>query len=153
MKFWWSTTKYITKLLNTTWWYCWPQTNLGNITMDIDQNRPRMDRYGWSSTWPKSDLGWFGGFLKWGYPFIAGWFLFGRIPSFEMDDNWGYRPMDPMDPMIPLNDGLPWPWHPHRREAASGRCRRCGHRRSPCPRWKSWEDLQLTSCKLFVSYI
>ena len=26
----------------------------------------------------------YGGFHKWGYPFIAGWFMLGKIPSFEM---------------------------------------------------------------------
>ena len=41
------TTKYITKLFNTTLWYSWTQTNLGKIKMmEMDQIRPRMDRYG-----------------------------------------------------------------------------------------------------------
>ena len=30
-----------------------------------------------------------GGFLKWGNPPIAGWLISGKIPSFEMHDDWG----------------------------------------------------------------
>ena len=30
-----------------------------------------------------------GGFLEWGYPFIAGWFCKGKS-HLEMDDDWGY---------------------------------------------------------------
>ena len=29
-----------------------------------------------------------------GGTFIAGWFLPGEIPSFEMDADWGYTPID-----------------------------------------------------------
>ena len=34
--------------------------------------------YDWGVPWPR------------GYPEMDGWFLLGKIPSFEMDDDWGY---------------------------------------------------------------
>ena len=34
--------------------------------------------YDWGVPWPR------------GYPKMDGWFLLGKIPSFEMDDDWGY---------------------------------------------------------------
>ena len=33
---------------------------------------------------------------------IAGWFLLGKIPSFEMDDDWRYPYF-----RKPINDGIP----------------------------------------------
>ena len=40
----------------------------------------------WCWFWP---IHRFRSFLKWGYPQNE-WFLLGKIPSFEMDDDWGY---------------------------------------------------------------
>ena len=38
----------------------------------------------WQVTWPPC-----GGLLD-GYPKLAGWFISWKIPSMEMDDDWGY---------------------------------------------------------------
>ena len=47
---------------------------------------------------------------SWGYPFIAGWFSSWKIPSFEMDDDWGgppwKHPYKPSSRGIRETDGL-----------------------------------------------
>ena len=58
----------------------------GHFFQGIECNCPWLCQYGLASR-PTTYL--FGGFHKWGTP-IAGWFSSWKIPSFEMDDDWGY---------------------------------------------------------------
>ena len=66
-------------------------TNLRSNTRRLQCSHSHMVKSNWllrTNTW---NFGSFhiGGFHQWGYP-KNGWFLLGTIPSFEMDDNWGY---------------------------------------------------------------
>ena len=59
--------------------------------VDIGINRIKYRDKWWDYIWDNGDelLTIFGGFHKWGIP-ITGWFISWKIPSFEMDENWGY---------------------------------------------------------------